>query len=123
MNYRLIAFDLDGTLLDSEKRIPAENIAALRRAAEKGAYIVPATGRILGGIPEELSALPFIRYYVCINGAAVMDAQTGEALYRAEIALDTALRFYEYMDTLPVIYDCYQDGRGWMTRGMYDRAE
>lgn len=77
MNYRLIAFDLDGTLLDSEKRIPAENIAALRRAAEKGAYIVPATGRILGGIPEELSALPFIRYYVCINGAAVMDAQTG----------------------------------------------
>lgn len=123
MKYRLIAFDLDGTLLDSEKRIPAENIAALRRAAEKGAYIVPATGRILGGIPEELSALPFIRYYVCINGAAVMDAQTGEALYRAEIALDTALRFYEYMDTLPVIYDCYQDGRGWMTRGMYDRAE
>ena len=120
MNYRLIAFDLDGTLLDSEKRIPAENIAALRRAAEKGAYIVPATGRILGGIPEELSALPFIRYYVCINGAAVMDAQTGEALYRAEIALDTALRFYEYMDTLPVIYDCYQDGMGYMSKDMYD---
>ena len=71
MDYRLIAFDLDGTFLDSEKNIPERNMAALKAAAEKGVYAVPATGRIFAGIPEELKSAPFIRYYVCINGAYV----------------------------------------------------
>ena len=44
-NVRLIAFDLDGTLLDSDKRLSEENAAALARAAERGVEIVPATGR------------------------------------------------------------------------------
>ena len=34
--------------------------------------------------------------------------------------LELALRCYEYMDTLPVIYDCYQNESGWMTRSMYE---
>ena len=54
LKYRIIAFDLDGTLLTTDKRVSAANAEALRRAAEAGAYIVPATGRILKGIPAEI---------------------------------------------------------------------
>ena len=44
---KLIALDLDGTLLNSEKVISAGNFAALSLAAEQGHVIVPATGRAL----------------------------------------------------------------------------
>lgn len=44
-NCKLIAVDLDGTLLDDDKRIPPANIAALRAAHARGIHIVAATGR------------------------------------------------------------------------------
>ena len=43
MPVKLIAFDLDGTLLDERKNIPEENMQALSAAAEAGTLLVPAT--------------------------------------------------------------------------------
>ena len=43
---RLIAFDLDGTLLNAAKVLTQRNKAALEHAAEKGILIVPTTGRL-----------------------------------------------------------------------------
>lgn len=123
MEYKLIAFDLDGTFLDDEKNIPRRNMEAIKAASEKGIHIAVATGRILKGIPEAIMALPFIRYFICINGAQVYDRVEDKVIYTAEIDEPTAQRVMEYMDTLPVIYDCYQDDFGWMSRHMYDRAE
>lgn len=120
--YRLLAFDLDGTLLDDQKNLPAENRLALIEAAERGMILVPATGRILRGIPEVIKELPFIRYYIVSNGAAVFDTHEGKTLYQADVPLDLALRTYDYLDSLPVIYDCYQDEIGWMSREMYERC-
>ena len=123
MNCRLIAFDLDGTFLDSAKNVPEKNLEALAAAAERGIYAVPATGRIYDGIPVALRTLPFMRYYICINGAYVYDAVDDAVIHRAEVPLETALKFYEYMDDKPALYDCYQNGKGYMTRAMYERAE
>ena len=120
MSRKLIAFDLDGTLLDDEKRIPPENLRALEAAAERGWVPVPATGRIVRGIPEPVKALPGVRYFIVSNGAGVYDAAEDRLLYRGDVPLELALRCYEYMDTLPVIYDCYQNESGWMTRSMYE---
>ncbi|MBP1580899.1 MAG: HAD hydrolase family protein, partial [Oscillospiraceae bacterium] len=44
----IIALDLDGTLLDSEKNVSSVNRAALERAASAGIQIVPTTGRFFG---------------------------------------------------------------------------
>lgn len=123
MNCRLIAFDLDGTFLDDKKNIPEDNILALQQAAEKGIHIAVATGRIYSGVPEAIRRLPFIRYYICINGAQLYDAAEDKTLFTAEISPEQSQELMEYMDTLPVIYDCYQDGWGWMSERMYNRAE
>ena len=122
MHCRLIAFDLDGTLLDNEKRIPEENRRAMEAAAERGVLLVPATGRILRGIPPALRELPFLRYYILSNGAVVCDAQEGRTLYRGDIPLELTLRVMDYLDTLPVLYDCYQNDVGWMSRAMFEKA-
>lgn len=41
---KLLAVDMDGTCLDGRSRMSAENLAALRRAAEAGILVVPTTG-------------------------------------------------------------------------------
>ena len=120
---RLIALDLDGTLLDSEKRLSSRNRAALEQAAAAGWEIVPATGRFYRGMPEVIRGLPSVRYVITINGAQVFDAETGETIYSADIPVTEAVSFYEMLDSLPVIYDCYLDGWGYMTGAMQERAE
>ena len=121
-SYSLIAFDLDGTLLRDDKSIPEENLAAMEKAAARGITLVPATGRIFRGLPPQLKELPFLRYYILSNGAAVYDRQERRTLLRADVPLALALSCYEYLDTLPVIYDCYQNECGWMTRSMLEAA-
>ena len=122
MSIKLIAFDLDGTFLDDKKNIPPENLRALEKAAERGVYIVPATGRIYKGIPETIRGLPFMRWYITVNGSYVYDAVEDHAAARAEIPLDRAIEFYEYCDTLGLLYDCYQDNWGFMGEEMLAEA-
>ena len=119
---KLIALDLDGTLLNSDKTLTPRNRAALQAASEAGIWIVPATGRFYRGMPEVIRNLPFVRYVITINGAAVFDALTGEDIYSADIPTDEAIAFYEYLDTLPVIYDGYMNGWGYMTAEMRENA-
>ena len=122
MPVKLIAFDLDGTLLDRQKNIPEANLQALKAAVEAGALLVPATGRIYTGIPELIRTLPGARYFITINGAYAYDAADDRNLYTSELSVDTCLRLIDYMDSLPVIYDCYQDNWGYITRSMFQRA-
>ena len=122
MTVKLIAFDLDGTLLDDDKHLPRENLSALQAAYDRGIFLVPATGRILKALPEELLDLGLFRYFIFANGALVYDLQEQRALYRARIEPELAVRLCAYMDTLPVLYDCYRGDCGYMTAWMYDRA-
>lgn len=123
MSVKLIAFDLDGTLLDDDKNLPEENLAALREAAEKGIHIVASTGRIYPGIPKIIRELPFTRYFITCNGASVYDAAEQKAIFRDEIPAELAIRICEYMDTLPVVYYSYHDDGGWMSREQYKTAD
>ena len=118
---RLIALDLDGTLLNSQKQLTPRNAAALTRAAERGIQIVPATGRFFGGMPEAVRTLPFLRYAITVNGAQVRDLVSGESIYKAEIPWQDTLTLLRWLDTWPVAYDIYADERGWMTASMKAR--
>ena len=119
---KIIALDLDGTLLDSEKRLSEVNRTALERAAEKGVLIVPTTGRFFGMMPPAVRDLPFVRYAITINGAQVYDRETDTALVRDEIPLEMALGVMELLDRHDVIYDCYRQNWGWMTAALQDKA-
>ena len=105
---RIIALDLDGTLLDSDKNLPAANRAALERAAAAGIHVVPTTGRFFGMMPQAIRDLPFVRYAITINGAQVYDRETDSAIVRDEIPLATALEVMEILDGCDVVYDCYR---------------
>ena len=120
---RIIALDLDGTLLDSNKNLSEANRAALAAAAAKGILVVPTTGRFFGMMPPAVRDLPFVRYAITVNGAQVYDRETDTAIVREELPLDKALAIMRYLDGFDVIYDCYQDNWGRMTKAMQDKAE
>ena len=116
---KLIVLDLDGTLLTSKKTLSSENFAALEQAAAKGIYIVPCTGRFFKAMPECIRTLPFLRYAITVNGADIYDVEADKSLYSAPIAPQRADEVFAALDTLPVIYDCFQDGWGWIDQEFY----
>ena len=83
---RLLALDLDGTLLAEDKSIPRENLDILKRVKEAGIETVICSGRALPGmkaILKELGPERIGRYHIGLNGGLVYDA-----------AFDTVLRGY-----------------------------
>ena len=122
-NVKLIALDLDGTLLNSDKQLSEKDGAALEKTAETGVEIVPATGRFYRGMPQIIRDLPYVHYVISINGAQVYDVANDKTLCGSEIPCGRALAVMERLDELDVIYDCYQDGWGWMSQEFYDKAD
>lgn len=120
---KIIALDLDGTLLDSEKRLSDGNRAALEESSKRGILIVPTTGRFFDMMPQAVRDLPFVRYAITINGAQVYDRETDTAIVRDEIPLEMAIEVMRLLDGYDVIYDCYRKNWGWMTAGLQDKAE
>ncbi len=114
----IIALDLDGTLLSSQKELSPRNRAALEAADTAGYAIVPTTGRFFDGMPAVIRDLPMVRYAITCNGAEVLDRETGQVLYRAEMPWQRAIALMEYLDGFDLIYDCYMEGFGRMTEAM-----
>ncbi|MCI8375283.1 MAG: HAD family phosphatase [Lachnospiraceae bacterium] len=113
---KLIAFDLDGTLLKNNKELTPRTLKALGQASEAGICLVPTTGRLYDGVPEEIRALPFIRYVIAANGAQIYDAREERTLYRAEMNMDEVRQFFAYTREVPAITGCYRGGQGFMAR-------
>lgn len=78
MEYKLIASDLDGTLLQSDGKVSPENRQAIAALRDMGVEFVPASGRAFYEMPVELRESPLIRYYIASDGAVVYDKHTGE---------------------------------------------
>ena len=77
--YRLIALDIDGTLLNSRKEIEPDTLRAVRRAAAEGVTVVFCTGRAVSELEEFYLLLPEIRYAVFASGSGLYDIQKREA--------------------------------------------
>lgn len=93
MKYRLIASDMDGTLLTTDKRISKRNLEAVRRYADSGGIFCLCTGRTIAGIKryaEEL-ALPFP--IIAANGAVVA-LPDGRVLYEVNMSAHSAMTVY-----------------------------
>lgn len=119
----IVALDLDGTLLDSQKRLSEANRGAIARAAAAGVQIVPTTGRFFDMMPSAVRDLPFVRYAITINGAQVYDRVKDCVVAREEIPLGMAVEILELLDGFDVVYDCYRNNWGWMTAAMQDKSD
>ena len=95
MDIRLIATDLDGTLLHDDKSVSAYTKQTLARAADDGIPVAIATGRPLMAIPEHLISMDCFSYAITSNGASVYDLKTGERLMERILSREASLRILE----------------------------
>lgn len=112
MDIKLIALDLDGTLLDDHKKLSEANLQALSKCVEHGIWVVPCTGRAVDGVPNEVKEIPGVRYAITTNGAVIYDMEKEEALDTCMIPFEEALDLLYFIDSHHVMYDPYIERRG-----------
>ena len=116
---KVIGLDMDGTLLRDDKTISKYTEDILKKAIEKGIYVLPATGRVHIGIPECIRKMDGVQYGICSNGASVLNLLTGEELYSCRISNENALKMIDIMEEYDTIYDAYVDGSGYSEERFY----
>lgn len=103
--YKLLALDMDGTLLRSDKTISEKTLATIKMARERGVKIVLATGRPVHGILsyiEELDLNSDDEYVVTFNGCTVQTAKSGEILFETSITGEDLHYLYETSKNLNI---------------------
>ena len=117
---KLIALDLDATLLDSQKKISPRNLAALERARQMGILVVPVTGRPAQGLPQAVLDLPGLRYAVTSNGATIRDWKEDCFLLEKHLTAEAALEVLDTCWDFDMIREVFRDGVGYLTRADYE---
>ena len=88
-DYQLIAFDMDGTLLNSPKEISPACIHWIHQAALVGKTVILNTGRCPAELEEYFALLPDLTYVNCVSGAPVYNHATKETIYSRTLPADT----------------------------------
>jgi len=103
--YRLIAIDMDGTLLNKKKEISNRCKEDIRKLKEKGLSVVLATGRPFDGILRyiyELNLLDEKDFMVTYNGALVQNTNADKVLNKRPLSLDSYKELYTVSKELDV---------------------
>jgi len=112
MSIKLIALDLDGTLmLPDHLTVSEENKRALSEAHDKGVKIVISTGRTLSVITRVIEQIPFIDYVMYSDGAALYDVKEKRVIYEKLIDYKLTEKVINYLNGIEVYYNLYIDGK------------
>lgn len=121
MKIKLIALDMDGTLLNSKSQISQKNLEALKKAKEMGIKIVLASGRPCLSLRPYIDLLDLHEdddYTICFNGSQVLNNNTSSIIYSKCISLEDmkkafflsnklGVSFYAYSMKEEILYDSY----------------
>ncbi len=112
MSIKLIASDLDGTLLSPDHlTVSPRTVKALREAHEKGIKIAIATGRTLSMIYDVIDQLPFADYVIYSNGAAAYDLKNARLIYSQPLPQEITADIVDYLEGFEVYYEVYSGGK------------
>lgn len=114
--YRLIALDMDGTLLNSEIKLSPGNRDAVRRAARAGKHVVISTGRCLSEIRDVICDLPEIRYLVCENGSCVYDQKYDHTIHVDPVPAEEVLNILARMKGERVVIQVFHENQSFFNQ-------
>lgn len=96
--YKLIAIDMDGTLLNDRHEVPEDVKYTLSEAKKQGIKIVLCSGRPIGGIQSYIKALNLNQegdFAIAYNGALVQDTHTNEVVAELSLGHADLVKLYE----------------------------
>lgn len=110
------AFDLDGTLLDGQSRLSPRTKAALDALHQAGIQVIVASGRPFSTIPQEVMALPAVRYVATGNGVRIYDKVLGRDVYQCSLKPGTLEKTLQVAHYYPVGYEFFIQGKAFADR-------
>ena len=110
---RLIALDLDGTIINNATNFSENVISTIEQATEQGINVAVCTGRMLGEIPEDVMKIDGIKYFITSNGASIIN-RSGNVIYSDTIEKATVSEIFDILRDYSCLIDLYIDGKGYM---------
>ena len=98
---KVIASDMDGTLLGDDHRLAPRTVQAIRRACDAGIRFMIATGRDLNGVKQELDGTGLVCDYIVGSGAEVRDPQQN-IISRVQMDMGMCEEIYNVLRNYPV---------------------
>lgn len=108
--YKLIAIDLDGTLLNSYGEVSSQNKEAIKKAIDRGIYVVLCSGRIGSSVENLANEVGASSYLIGGNGALVWDREKKEKLYNKFMDKDLALKIIQVCEENSIYYSIMAEG-------------
>lgn len=96
---KLIASDIDETIIDNNRLVPERNKKAIKAAQDKGVIVMLATGRgpyEIFDIPDQTGVIADDRFVICCNGAVIMNVKTKEIIDVLDMDFSYAKKIFEY---------------------------
>lgn len=107
--YKLIAVDLDGTLLNSYGKISDKNKSAIKKAKKNGVQVIIASGRHITSVKSFAKEIDSENYGICGNGAILYDMRNDEILYNKFIEKEKILEIIEVCEQNSIYYNIYTE--------------
>ena len=118
--YKIVASDLDGTLLNKEQIVSDENHYAISQMSRLGVEFVPTTGRAMNEIDPSLISSPDIRYIITSNGAVVYDKNIGKPILTRYIPRDAVSLVLETIRPYNVFIVAKEGGKSYVDKNKYN---
>lgn len=110
MKYKIIAVDMDGTLLNDDKHISDYNIEMIHKAVDCGVKFVIASGRIPSGLKFYEATVSKKQPMICCNGAIILDENKND-IYLNSIEKNSALQVIDVLrEKKDTYYHFYSEG-------------
>ena len=118
--YKIVASDLDGTLLNKEQSVSEENFCAISEIKRLGVEFVPTTGRSMNEVDPSLINCPDIRYIITSNGAMVFDKNIGKTILTRYISKDAVSLIFETVRPYNVFIVAKENGKPYVDKNKYN---
>ena len=115
-NYKIIASDLDGTLLRRDMTVSQENKNAIKKLTDAGVHFVPASGRTFYEIAPEVISDPNVRYVIYSDGAAVYDKELGKPIVKNCIPKENIKELLDIFDDYESLLNVHYNGNGYIDK-------
>lgn len=114
MNYKILALDIDGTLVNKKKEITSKVKTAVNNLQDKNIPVLIASGRPLEGIMPVANKLDFSAkggYILAFNGGKIVNAKTNEVVYSQSINMEYVPGICDFARENKLTILTYKDGK------------